>query len=375
MSYNTGMGMVVAGQTYRIVGMSGMNPVILSNNSPVVVPYNYGMRLDSKPIPSDLWDPATQQMKAGKIAEKSSSHETHVTTGSALLDAIRRGSTSKVTSLLKQRPTILAVVDALDQGPIDYAARYRRASMIPILAKAGAPLDARDRDGFTSLLKSARRGDLAIVQTLVEAGADADAVSAQETTALHLAASRNHYDIVIYLVETGCNVNATDVRGKTPLHHLMSVDGPQPGISAQQAAAMGMPQMARSGEPDNVTETLKFLLRSGASVIVADKSGQLPYDYARIDSRRDLLLTAMKTQQVSVARGRLPPALPAPVRSRTGSSSRRRRSQAPRAAAAPSSSVGTSSEIAQLKESIARIQGMVGSLMKEVGELKLKGKS
>ena len=78
----------------------------------------------------------------------------------------------------------------------------------------GAEVGARDSNGSTALLLSARNGNTAIVKGLLAAGADATVANNKGRTVLMQAASwRNDVEPLNLLLAAGADVNAQDKTG------------------------------------------------------------------------------------------------------------------------------------------------------------------
>ena len=89
---------------------------------------------------------------------------------------------------------------------------------ITLFLEAGAPLEARDRNGLTPLQLAVSRGVAAAVDVLLERGAAIDAtIPGFERTVLHLAAASGQTEVVRTLLEGGADRSAGDSRGKTAL--------------------------------------------------------------------------------------------------------------------------------------------------------------
>ena len=71
------------------------------------------------------------------------------------------------------------------------------------LVRAGADVNARDRNGFMALHVACVCGHRSVVELLLQAGADANARDAFGFAALHMAAQEGRRDVVELLVRSG----------------------------------------------------------------------------------------------------------------------------------------------------------------------------
>jgi hypothetical protein len=86
-----------------------------------------------------------------------------------------------------------------------------------LLIRAGADVNAADREGVTVLMKAAHGGDPAVVNRLLrEPALSADRPGPHGNTALTYAILYGHAEMVEALVEHGANVNITRANGTTP---------------------------------------------------------------------------------------------------------------------------------------------------------------
>ena len=82
---------------------------------------------------------------------------------------------------------------------------------------AGADVNEKDNDGWTSLHNAALGGDKEIAELLIAKGADVNAKYDDGSTPLHWAADMGHKEIAEILITKGADVNAKDEDGRTAL--------------------------------------------------------------------------------------------------------------------------------------------------------------
>lgn len=109
----------------------------------------------------------------------------------------------------------------LDFNALDVAAKAGRVDVIKALIEAGAPVDAKNRDGATALFHAVKANRASAVDALLEAGADVEAhLYSESWTSLHSAAEGTYLEVVRVLLKHGANVHAKDADNgnDTPLH-------------------------------------------------------------------------------------------------------------------------------------------------------------
>ncbi len=135
-----------------------------------------------------------------------------------LMIAAENGHASVVEVLLKAEANVNAV-DSKGFTPLHVAAENGHASVVEVLLKAKANVNAVGSEGWTPLHVAAENGHASVVEVLLKAEANVNAVGIEGCTPLHFAAGNGHVDIVNLLLEKGANVNAVDRYGKTPLDY------------------------------------------------------------------------------------------------------------------------------------------------------------
>ena len=206
---------------------------------------------------------------------------------SELVDAVMRGDTAVVRTLLNQRINVNAtqadgatalhwavyrgdsdtanlllraganVRAANREGatPLSLASINGDASMVAALIKAGADPNEQLPTGKTNLMLASRTGNVATMKVLLDAGADINAKEdLRGTTALMWAADEAHPAAVQLLIQRGADIRARSnptARGRGPA--LGKANDPRRQVAAQGAAlAAGQPSPALGGGGDGV---------------------------------------------------------------------------------------------------------------------------
>jgi ankyrin repeat protein len=97
---------------------------------------------------------------------------------------------------------------------LHYAAMNGNLTIVAILIKASAKLDAKDKLGNTPLHLAADRGQTEAVQLLLDVGAPVDPENKNGMTPLMIGANRGNFEIVQALLAKGASVTKTDFTGR-----------------------------------------------------------------------------------------------------------------------------------------------------------------
>ena len=158
--------------------------------------------------------------------------------------------------------------------PLMWASGYGDMAKVNVLLAKKADVQARDNDGWTALHHAALGGDgpmspglgsshSQVMQTLIAAGADVNAKTKNGDTTLTMAAAKGQADWVRVLIRSEADINAKNSIGETPL------------IAA-----------ASKGHSDgDAEETIELLLQARADVTQKDPTGWTALRHAK-DQRR-----------------------------------------------------------------------------------------
>ena len=128
----------------------------------------------------------------------------------------------EITQILIKAGADVNAVDKNGRTPIRMAARYGNVAMVSVLIKAGADVNAADKNGRTPIRMATGYGYKVVVSMLIKAGADVNAADRYGSTPLHLAAEKGHKKVALLLVNAGADVNATDKFGRMPPSEIFS---------------------------------------------------------------------------------------------------------------------------------------------------------
>ena len=172
-----------------------------------------------------------------------------------------RGDATAIAALAARGgPAALNARDGHGRTPLQVATHARHAEAIRALARAGADLDALDRDRYDAVTIAAVADDEASLRVLLESGASAKQVTSRyDGTALIAAAHLGHAGVVRQLIAAGA-----------PLDHVNNLHW----TAVIEAIVLG------DGGPRHQA-TLKALVDAGANLQLADRHGRTPLQLAR----------------------------------------------------------------------------------------------
>jgi len=132
-------------------------------------------------------------------------------------EAISKDNTTVVSAMIRKDRQFLSIRNTLDASPLHIAVKTGNIKCLLTLIKAGADINAANKQGRTPLHVAATTGNLSALKILIEHGASVSAISRSMNTPLHDAAAKGNIEVVKYLVAKGANINSVNNRGATPL--------------------------------------------------------------------------------------------------------------------------------------------------------------
>ncbi|ELR11169.1 ankyrin 2,3/unc44, putative [Acanthamoeba castellanii str. Neff] len=175
--------------------------------------------------------------------------------------AIKKGDEDMVRYLIGEAKLAHVNIETLDTkvAPIHWASRYGKISMLDLLVKNGANVNAVDINNVTPLYIACNYNKEEAVDYLLQKGADPNCISKDGATPLFIACQNGFTEIVSHLLKKGVEVNARDSQGVSPLY-----------VAAQ------------NGHGDIVT----MLLEANAAVNASRKDGVSPLHIAAQNGHR-----------------------------------------------------------------------------------------
>jgi uncharacterized protein len=142
----------------------------------------------------------------------------HAAAPASLVDAAMQGNKDAVRLLLKQGADVNSA-QGDGMTALHWAVQKGDVELVQTLLYAGANLRATTRiGGYTPLLIASKSGNASMVEVLAGAGADPNAATSSGATALMLASQAGNAAAVKALLDRGADVNAKEkVKGETAL--------------------------------------------------------------------------------------------------------------------------------------------------------------
>ncbi|KAG5891757.1 hypothetical protein JTB14_012491 [Gonioctena quinquepunctata] len=166
-------------------------------------------------------------------------------------------------TLLSHSDIVVSVTDGDKRQPLLWAASAGSARAVLALIRAGANVEAADKDGLTALHCAASRGHTDCMDTLLTlCGASIDVIDSNGCTALHYAVTLGHADATALLLAHGADPNRQDRKGRSPAH---------------------------CGCAKGQFETVKLIGSHGANLWLRNARGDLPLHDAAASGRRELV--------------------------------------------------------------------------------------
>ncbi|MDR1929651.1 MAG: ankyrin repeat domain-containing protein [Treponema sp.] len=191
-----------------------------------------------------------------------------------------------------------ALSDGSGNTTLHYAAQWKLARHIPMLAAQGSPTEAANASGETALFMAAQADSPPTIQALADAGARLSARDFLGNSALHSAVRWNAPRAANTLITSGLSVNSQNLAGKSPLHEAVRLR-----LSSMETLLIGRGANIeiRDGEGNTplmeavmagFLESEERLIDAGADPAVRNNQGDTPLHIA-VDMRRPDLITPL----------------------------------------------------------------------------------
>ncbi len=127
-------------------------------------------------------------------------------------------STASAQDMFTLKPIVKAVREGDEEKVRQALLKGENPNQSDIL-KAGAAADATDREGYTSLLRAAERGDVDMVEILLRKNAKPGVQNRQGVTPLIVASRLGFAEVVKALLDKKADPNTADFTGRTALSY------------------------------------------------------------------------------------------------------------------------------------------------------------
>jgi ankyrin repeat protein len=191
-------------------------------------------------------------------------------------DAIERGDTATVKSLLAGQADALNARDQNGLTPLNLAAYKGNVELVKYLLARGADRQIGDNEGSLPIHNAAAAGHTAVVELLVAEGSDINAQDNNQETALLFALARRQFETAAWLLDHGADPKISNRQGITPLHYAVST---QQGNLCRRLITLGADVNARTLEGNTPLvaaalsgniEITRLLLDTGADIEARD---------------------------------------------------------------------------------------------------------
>jgi len=188
---------------------------------------------------------------------------------------------TKTAQLLLEHGASVHVRNKHGQMPLHGASRHGFSSIVELLLKLGADVDAQDNNAMTPLLLVSQQpchfGDASqteitkTAQLLLEHGASVHVRNKNGQMPLHGASNHGHPGIVAVLLKFGADVDAQDNSSITPLHFA---------VSSPFHRELFVSRFNHTPSLRSVIETIELLLDQGANLQMQNDKGETPLQVA-----------------------------------------------------------------------------------------------
>jgi ankyrin repeat protein len=217
-----------------------------------------------------------------------------------------------------------------EETPLHVSSRQAHVEIARVLLKHGADTEARDKHGFSPLMRTAQREHVEPVLVLLEHGADVNAVNMREQTPLYIASGWATSTIVqillghgadakaqcwnnetplhqargeqvaLLLLEHGADAGALDIKNRTPLHNTSErgrVGGArvllEHGVDANAHDANNATPLHLASDSEYPEEecldVVRLLIQYGSDIHARDDKGRTPFMRATAEERDDIM--------------------------------------------------------------------------------------
>lgn len=188
----------------------------------------------------------------------------------------------------------------------DAAAQGETARVRELLAQ-GVPLEGRDVQGNTALLRATQANQVDAARALIEAGADVNAQNRMQDSAYLLAGAEGYREILDLALRHGADLKSTNRYGGTALipacergHVEVVKTLLQAGVDPDHVNRLGWTGLLEAiilsdGGPRHQA-IVALLIAAGADVNLADRDGRTPRQHARQRGQAEIVQMLERAQ-------------------------------------------------------------------------------
>jgi ankyrin repeat protein len=181
-----------------------------------------------------------------------------------------------------------------EQSPLHYACSKNDFEGAKIMLEAGAEVDKRSYFlDSTPLVELCRheKADKRMISYLIGKGADVNAKGKEGMTSLHQVAKRGDWQLAKELIKYGADYHWKDSKGQTPLHLVQNEKTAQlflqNGADKESHDKDGKTPLHKACEVGNV-KLVQYFIREGSNINAEDEDGETSLDFARKTGNQEL---------------------------------------------------------------------------------------
>ncbi|MFH4973669.1 hypothetical protein AB6A40_000378 [Gnathostoma spinigerum] len=220
----------------------------------------------------------------------------------------------EIVEFLLQEGASINACDAQEAQALHYATiaddipTERALSILHILLKHGANVNAKDLDGRTPVLWAASNGSMEALTSLLQSGGDRYTQDRDQLGVLHCAASNGHDKVIQMIIESSDRsiIDAVDRNGDTPLFYAVTLGHYECARLLLMNKADPNHQDYRLRSPSHCAAAkgqlrmLKMLKQFGASLEIQNHRGDIPLHEAVQSGSKDTIEWLLAMHPTSV---------------------------------------------------------------------------
>lgn len=206
-----------------------------------------------------------------------------------LLQAAAGGDINAVRLKIQSYPELVNASNDMGETPLSRAvgALRPKPELVRFLLDAGANVEGAEADRFVPLHIAAGKGEIGIIELLLARGAQINRRDALGHTALWYAVAANQRRAAQFLIQRGAEISIFEAAALGNTRKLFELLARDPALlNARDEAGMTALHWAVLRNQEGA---VKFLVKRGANVTLADRSGATPVELAIREGHRQLI--------------------------------------------------------------------------------------